>query len=70
MSADHPCTDGCSSTGRAAVSKAAGWGFESLRPCQPDATGMWRNLEARLVWVQEAARSNRVIPTSTTARPL
>src|SRR5829696_695050 len=24
---------GCSSTGRAAVSKAAGWGFDSLRPC-------------------------------------
>ena len=29
----HAITEGSSSTGRAAVSKTAGWGFESLLPC-------------------------------------
>src|SRR5262245_66457714 len=28
-----PCSEGCSSIGRAAVSKTAGSAFESLRPC-------------------------------------
>lgn len=33
---------GCSSTGRAAVSKTAGWGFEPLRPCQRDVAQLGR----------------------------
>ena len=30
------CLKGCSSVGRASVSKTEGRGFESLRPCQAD----------------------------------
>lgn len=59
--------DGCSSIGRAVVSKAAcaGGSSPSIR-----ASGMWRNLGARLVWGQVVARSNRVIPTIDAVRPL
>jgi preprotein translocase subunit SecE len=28
------CKEGCSSIGRASVSKTEGWGFETLHPCQ------------------------------------
>ena len=28
------CSEGCSSIGRASVSKTEGWGFEPLHPCQ------------------------------------
>src|SRR5581483_6900044 len=30
----RPSLKGCSSIGRASVSKTEGWGFETLRPCQ------------------------------------
>jgi preprotein translocase subunit SecE len=43
---------GSSSTGRAAVSKTAGWGFESLLPCATDpnvtANNMFRKVKAFL----------------------
>src|SRR3974390_1001711 len=32
--ARRPRLKGCSSIGRASVSKTEGWGFETLRPCQ------------------------------------
>src|SRR5262245_1798775 len=37
---------GCSSIGRASVSKTEGWGFETLRPCQV-LGGLVLGLEAR-----------------------
>ena len=39
-----------SSTGRAAVSKTAGWGFDSLLACQLSPTGGQRNTSVRLIY--------------------
>lgn len=57
--------DGCSSSGRAAVSKAARWRFESSHPCRTEQTnGMWRSLVARSLWVRKVRGSSPCIPPS------